>query len=178
MSRRWLAYCCQFTFHSALFFAWIIPADCRVLHLDLSQIIWPTWQWSADTGSLKSHLCRLYCQSSCAPYTRGCLGGKSGINYARSKKRMHYWYAEENLLFSVDTSKRHCPTGCLRSELFAVLKLFSVVSHTSPFCHEGVDVHQRCQELERNLKSRLLPENRRWVTNEFENKCDFCSSSS
>jgi len=70
----------------------------------------------------------------------------------RRKPFVQCWHASKSL----------CPKGCLRSDLFAVLKLFSEVSHTSPFCHEGVDVHQWCQELERNLKSRLFSENRRW----------------
>lgn len=29
---------------------------------------------------------------------------------------------------------------------------------TSPFCHEGVDIHEGCEQLERNLEPRLFPE--------------------
>lgn len=147
-------------------FTWIIPTDaeCFIWRLDLSQIIWPTWQWSAGTDSLMSHLCRLYCQSFCAPYTHGCLGDNSGINYARSKiksllickiKSFVLFYSVLTLLIGF------APQGVLGQVYLQFwCFMFSVVSHTSPFCHEGVDVHQRCQELERNLKSRLLPESR------------------
>lgn len=158
-------YCCQFTSHLALCFTWIIPTDAEsfIWRLDLSQIIWPTWQLSAGTGSLMSHLCRLYCQSSCAPYTHGCLGGNSGINYAGSKKKKRCIIDIQKKIFcSVLTLLRSSALQGVLGQIYLRLWccMFSVMSHTSPFCHEGVDVHQRCQELERNLKSRLLPESR------------------
>lgn len=127
MFRRWFTYCCQFTSHfPALCFTRITPTDaeCFSWRLDLSQIIWPTWQWTAGSDSLMSHLCRLYCQSFCAPYTHGCLGKNSDINYAESKIIDMQKKICCSLLFSVDTPNGLCPVGCFRSGLFAVLMLY------------------------------------------------------
>lgn len=39
---------------------------------------------------------------------------------------------------------------------------------TSPFCHEGVDIHEECQQLERDLEPWLFPERLENIIFEFK----------